>query len=120
MYRTTSLTAFFVAAGMAFLTTAASAHGGGGGGGMGGMSGRHGSFGGNSAGHISAQGLAHTNGPNATDRDFGNARAADVRSVHAHAMSHASHAGTSSSAMHTRSHRTAAGAIPRNATLTSI
>ena len=41
------------------------------------MSGAHGDFGGNSAGSMSANGAANTNGPNATDRDFGRARAAD-------------------------------------------
>ncbi|MDE1987446.1 MAG: hypothetical protein KGJ28_12960 [Alphaproteobacteria bacterium] len=41
----------------------------------GGMSGPHGNFGGDSDTHMSAQGLAHSNGPNATDRDFGTAHA---------------------------------------------
>ena len=31
----------------------------------------HGNFGGRSRSHISVQGSAHTNGPNALDRDFG-------------------------------------------------
>ncbi|HEX3363739.1 hypothetical protein [Phenylobacterium sp.] len=50
---------------------------GGGGAGAGGMSGVNGNFGGMSAGHMSAMGLAQTNGPNATDRDFGADRASD-------------------------------------------
>ncbi|MBI3516076.1 MAG: hypothetical protein HY060_18745 [Proteobacteria bacterium] len=36
-----------------------------------------GGFGGSSSGHISEQGRANTNGPNAADRDFGRDRAAD-------------------------------------------
>lgn len=46
-----------------------SAHGG-----MG-MGSMHGGFGGQSASHISARGLANTNGPNATARSFGTDRA---------------------------------------------
>lgn len=67
-------------------------HGGGGGMGQGGRG--SGGFGGASAGHISAQGMAHTNGPNAADRDFGGQRAADVRGQghgSAHANRHGSH-----------------------------
>ena len=52
-------------------------HGGGGGAGVGGMSGVNGSFGGMSASHMSTMGMAHTNGPNAADRDFGMDRASD-------------------------------------------
>jgi hypothetical protein len=67
---------------------AALAHGGGGmGGGHGGMGmsmgahggmgmgSMHGGFGGQSASHISARGIANTNGPNATARSFGTDRA---------------------------------------------
>lgn len=52
---------------------AAQAHGGHGGGAM--SMGMHGGFGGNSASHISANGMANTNGPNATTRVFGQDRA---------------------------------------------
>jgi len=57
--------------------TAFAAQGGGkGGGGMaGGMAG--GTAGGMSSSHISSQGLANTNGPDAADRDKGQERAAD-------------------------------------------
>lgn len=65
---------------------ASAAHGGAGGS----MRGTNGHAGGNSASHISAQGLAHTNGPNAPDRDFGRDRAEDVRSSHAFAHSRSS------------------------------
>jgi hypothetical protein len=59
------------------------AHGGGGGGGGGGMSGVHGDFGGSSAGHMSIEGKANTNGSNSADRDFGHERSADR-----HALNH--------------------------------
>jgi hypothetical protein len=49
------------------------AHGGMGG--PGGMSGVNGNFGGNSASHISDQGMTNTNGPNADTRTFGQDRA---------------------------------------------
>jgi len=42
---------------------------------QGGMSGMQGQFGGMSSDHIGAQGATNTNGPNATDRDYGRARA---------------------------------------------
>jgi len=44
---------------------------------LGGSSGVNGNFGGASASHISASGLAHTNGPAASDRDFGADRSSD-------------------------------------------
>jgi hypothetical protein len=37
----------------------------------------NGNFGGQSGGHVNAQGTLNTNGPNATDRDFGRDRAED-------------------------------------------
>jgi len=43
----------------------------------GGSSGVNGNFGGQSGGHINAQGSVNTNGPNSTDRDFGADRARD-------------------------------------------
>jgi hypothetical protein len=64
-------------------------HGGGGGMGPSGRGGGGmGGFGGASASHISARGMAHTNGPNAADRDFGAKRAADVGG-RGHASNHA-------------------------------
>ena len=39
-------------------------------------------FGGNSSTHISTQGAANTNGPNAVDRDFGKDRAEDRANAH--------------------------------------
>jgi hypothetical protein len=51
---------------LAFLPASqALAHGGGG------MSGANGNFGGQSSSHISSEAVIHSNGPNATDRDFG-------------------------------------------------
>jgi hypothetical protein len=51
--------------------------------------------GGASASHMSSQGLANTNGPNAADRDKGQARAEDRRSAsglaHHQVTKHASH-----------------------------
>jgi hypothetical protein len=51
--------------------------------------------GGASASHMSSQGLANTNGPNAADRDKGQARAEDRRSAnglgHHKVTMHASH-----------------------------
>jgi hypothetical protein len=51
--------------------------------------------GGASASHLSAQGLAHSNGPNAADRDKGLARAEDRMSAlglaHNKARGHAGH-----------------------------
>jgi hypothetical protein len=51
--------------------------------------------GGKSASHMSSQGLANTNGPNAVDRDKGQARAEDRRSAsglaHHQVTKHASH-----------------------------
>lgn len=71
----------------------------GGGGGMrgggfgGGMSGMHGNFGGQSGAHISRQGMANSNGPNSSDRDFGRNRAQDRMSAQglAHSKAHAAH-----------------------------
>lgn len=63
--------------GLAAAPALAGPHGGGGGPGMGGMAGLHGDFGGLSASHMSAFGLANTNGPAAMDRDFGKDRASD-------------------------------------------
>lgn len=37
----------------------------------GGMSGTNGNFGGQSSAHVSSEAVSHSNGPNATDRDFG-------------------------------------------------
>jgi len=54
-----------VAAPAVLLATPGLAHG------QGGMSGIHGDFGGQSSSHMSVSGQTHTNGPNATDRDFG-------------------------------------------------
>lgn len=85
-------------------TSLAFAHGSGGGGAMGGgmaggMSGVHGSFGGMSANHISAQGLANTNGPDAATRQFGLARAQSRMNAQGLAHSKASlHAHTNASA----------------------
>ena len=70
------------------------------GGGMGQGGRGSGGFGGASAGHMSARGMAHTNGPNAADRDFGGQRAADVRGQ-GHGSAHARRNG---------SHRRAGGA----------
>ena len=42
----------------------------------------HGNAGGQSALHMSAQGLANTNGPNATNRQFGRDRAAQRHAMH--------------------------------------
>jgi hypothetical protein len=53
------------AAPLAMFATPGFAHG------QGGMSGVHGDFGGQSSSHMSVSGQTHTNGPNATDRDFG-------------------------------------------------
>ena len=39
--------------------------------GAGGMSGTNGNFGGQSSAHVSSEAVMHSNGPNATDRDFG-------------------------------------------------
>jgi len=47
------------------------------GGNMGGLSGMNGRFGGQSGANMSSQGRANTNGPNASDRDFGADRSAD-------------------------------------------
>ena len=44
--------------------------------------GNAGGFGGNSAGHVSSQGVANSNGPNSLDRDFGQARASDRNGIH--------------------------------------
>ncbi len=64
------------------------AHGGGGGG----MSGSHGNFGGNSAGNMSGTGLASTNGPHSSDRDFGRSRADDRHALgHGHHHHHGHH-----------------------------
>lgn len=62
---------------LAVVPASALAHGGGHGGGMGQSNSSMGGFGGNSMGHISSQGLANTNGPNAADRDMGLERAED-------------------------------------------
>lgn len=85
-----------LAAFLALITDAALAHGAGGGT----MGGAHGNFGGMSANHTSAQGLAHTNGPNAADRDFGRDRAEDR--MNAHATHHARTAHRVSTATHAR------------------
>lgn len=53
-----------VAAALAFPASLALAHGGG-------MSGTNGNFGGQSSTHVSSEAVMHSNGPNATDRDFG-------------------------------------------------
>jgi hypothetical protein len=77
-----------------FLTLGANpgwaAHGMGGGGNMGGGAGMMGAhagggatFGGQSSNHINAQGSLNTNGPNATDRDFGRDRAEDRTNMNA-------------------------------------
>lgn len=68
---------------LAAASGAAFAKGGGGPGGMGGPGGFGGGplNGGNSAAHLSAQGIRNNNGPNAIDRDRGRARAADRRSA---------------------------------------
>lgn len=58
---------FLVASLIAGGSAVAYARGGGGGGGMGGMSGSH----------MSSQGMANTNGPEAADRDRGRERAED-------------------------------------------
>lgn len=51
-----------------------------------------GGAGGGSAGHMSSQGMANTNGPRSADRDKGRARAADR--AHQHGKStHHKHAG---------------------------
>src|SRR5579862_57006 len=101
MVRANDSTALFCASALALalsLASSASAHDE-----MGGGGGMNGHFGGNSASHISAQGLAHTNGPNAADRDFGRDRAEDVRNAHAQTHSRSQlHA----HGMHATSHRT--------------
>lgn len=62
----------------------------------GGMSGTQGQFGGMSSDHISAQGAANTNGPDATDRDYGRARAQQRMSAQGLAHQQAdAHAGAS-------------------------
>jgi len=42
--------------------------------------------GGNSASHMSAEGLANTNGPNSADRDFGRDRASDRAHLHGNSL----------------------------------
>jgi hypothetical protein len=64
---------------LALSATSALAHGGGGG---------NGGAGGQSADHFSSHGLANTNGPNSTDRDFGRDRASDRMSASGLAHSH--------------------------------
>ena len=49
---------------------------------------RGGNAGGGSAPHMSSQGMANTNGPEATDRDKGRARAADRAHEHGKSMRH--------------------------------
>jgi len=61
----TTLILGLAAAPIAMFATPVLAHG------PGGMSGMHGDFGGESSAHVSVSGRTHTNGPNATDRDFG-------------------------------------------------
>jgi hypothetical protein len=61
----TTLILGLAAAPIAMFATPVLAHG------PGGMSGMHGDFGGESSAHMSVSGRTHTNGPNATDRDFG-------------------------------------------------
>ena len=61
----TTIVLGLAAAPVALFATPGLAHG------QGGMSGVHGDFGGESSTHMSVNGQTHTNGPNATDRDFG-------------------------------------------------
>jgi len=61
----TTIVLGLAAAPVALFATPGFAHG------QGGMSGVHGDFGGQSSTHMSVKGQTHTNGPNATDRDFG-------------------------------------------------
>jgi len=68
---------------------AASARGAGGGGAGAGLGVGGGHVGGASAGHLSAQGSANSNGPNAADHDTGQARAEDRRSAQGAAHSQA-------------------------------
>lgn len=76
MIRRVSFTASLYAAAVVLaLAVPAYAAGGGNAGGSGGFSG-------NSAGHISSQGVANSNGPNSLDRDFGQARASDRNGIH--------------------------------------
>ena len=72
-----------MAAALAILPLGASfaAPGGGGGGHAGGGSMGGGPVGGQSSGRISTQGMSNTNGPNAVDRDLGQARANDRTGV---------------------------------------
>lgn len=77
-------TALAVAGALALiLPGAAMARGSGGGGMHGGMGAGMGMAGGNSASHISANGMANTNGPNATDQEFGTTRASLRHQKHA-------------------------------------
>jgi hypothetical protein len=61
--------------------------------GSGGMSGVNGNFGGQSSSHMSVNGQTHTNGQNATDRDFGVIHARSRMSAkglkHSKALAHA-------------------------------
>ena len=61
----TTIVLSLAAAPVALFATPGFAHG------QGGMSDVHGDFGGQSSSHMSVSGRTHTNGPNATDRDFG-------------------------------------------------
>jgi len=76
---------------LAFAATPSLAKGGPGGG--------NGPSGGQSADHVSSHGLANTNGPNSTDRDFGRDRASDRMSasglVRAHPTSFSNNSGGS-------------------------
>ena len=57
-------------------------------------------FGGQSSGHINAQGSLNTNGPNATDRDLGRDRAEDRANMNAD-MSENANAHSGGSVLHT-------------------
>jgi hypothetical protein len=80
----------------------------------------HRQFGGKSASHISAKGLANTNGPNATDRDFGRDRAEDRRAMAVSGASVDTNARVSARAHHRRfggasgAHISASGAAHTN------
>jgi len=69
----------------------------------GGSSSSNGSFGGQSAGHMSTQGSANSNGPNSTDRDFGRERSSDRNN--ASGLSHANNTSLVTRPSHVNTHR---------------
>ena len=81
--------------------------------------GSHGNFGGNSASHISAQGRANSNGPNAGTRLFGQDRANARRSARSLAHNNAIYANRHFRSRTARHVRNASSAATRNALRTN-